>query len=102
MAPTAKRPAPPLPLRAQTLKYWARAQSAAYLMRLNAPTLAAINAMRRAPGILGDPSVPLPLPRGSVALHMRQVRRGAAASRRLCAASSPPPIPERRGTRRRT
>lgn len=53
-------------------KYWVRAQTAAYVMRLSDATLAAVRELRTRPGLLVAPGAPFPLPRGSVAVHMRQ------------------------------
>jgi hypothetical protein len=63
--------APDTPTR--DVKYWWRAQGAAYVMRLNARTAAELGARRRA---LASPAggatpVPLPLPEGTYAVHVR-------------------------------
>lgn len=53
-------------------KYWVRAQTAAYIMRLSDQTVAAVRDLRQHPGLFVDPGARFPLPRGSVAIHMRQ------------------------------
>jgi hypothetical protein len=56
------------------LKYWWRAQSVGYLMRLNDNTVSELYAMRMDPGLhymSGDASVPFPLPPGTVNSHIR-------------------------------
>ena len=78
------------------LKYWWRGQSAAYLLRFNERTIAAVREMRLKPGMLvahsgargnatGGPRVlSFPLPPGVVSAHMRSgYDKGAEMSRVL-------------------
>ena len=62
------------------LKYWWRAQSVAYLMRLNDATLAAVRALREdaaliavagGPGLTAAAAAKLPLPPGVIHAHVR-------------------------------
>ena len=64
----------------QYLKLWWRAQAVAYLVRPNAPTLAAVRAMRLNPAmhqvarngeLNNTATVPFPLPPGTISIHVR-------------------------------
>ena len=63
------------------MKVWWRAQAVAYLVRPNAPTLAAVRALRLNPDMHqvarnGDVQkavgVPFPLPAGTISMHVRR------------------------------
>ncbi|KAG5460473.1 MAG: hypothetical protein BJ554DRAFT_7476 [Olpidium bornovanus] len=66
------------------LRYWWRAQSAAYIARLNSHTSAAVSVLRHnesqhaawSHGRKGGKPVPYPLPAGTVSLHVRHGDKG--------------------------
>ena len=58
----------------EQIKYWWRAQSAAYLMRFNNLTIHAVAALRHTQAMhymTGDKPLPFPLPAGTISIHIR-------------------------------